>query len=163
MCKSPEGKLAWFLLTQFQEDCWTVVGFLTGHNLLASHASWMVISNNDTCRKCREAGMTEVVEHLICLCQALSRTRFKYRGASVFKELDKVANYVACLLKVRKNRWCPVRRILHLKLIRTSICLFKRAVDLCMEWQPASITLLSKQNFYVDVSLLAINSYLVLK
>ena len=43
----------------------TVVGLMTGQNLLTAHVSRIGISNDDTGRKCREIGMKDMLEHLL--------------------------------------------------------------------------------------------------
>lgn len=64
----------------------------TSHNLLALRASRMSIINVETCRKCREGGMT------------LSRIRLRYLGASQFKGLEEVSKLdIKSLLNFAKN------------------------------------------------------------
>ncbi|XP_017465837.1 PREDICTED: uncharacterized protein LOC108358852 [Rhagoletis zephyria] len=103
MCNSSKGNTH-FLLTRSRRDCRTVVGLMTGHNLLASHASRMGISNSDACRKCREEGMSETLEHLLCFCPALARNRLSYLGASQFKGLEEVSKLdIKALLNFAKS------------------------------------------------------------
>lgn len=71
------------MLTKPRKDLRTVIGLLTVHNVPASHASGMSISNNDTCRKYRYVGMKEALEYLLCFCPALSRTRQISRSFAV--------------------------------------------------------------------------------
>lgn len=75
---------------------------MTGHNLLASHASRMGISNDVTSRKCKELDMRETLEDVLRLCTILSRTHHKYIGASQLKGLVKYKKYQVAL-KVRRK------------------------------------------------------------
>lgn len=59
--------------------------------LLASHACRTFISYDDLYRKYRQISMRKMLEHLLCFCPALFRTRLKYFGALQFKRLYKMS------------------------------------------------------------------------
>lgn len=62
---------------------------MTGHNLLALHASRMGISNDDPCRKCREVGIREELEHLLSnLNQSNNYNFFVFVNITLFIEPD---------------------------------------------------------------------------
>lgn len=62
------------------------------HNLQSSHVNRMGISNDHTCRKCRE-DMRLMLEHLLYFCPDLSRTRLSYSGGLQLKRLDEVSKW----------------------------------------------------------------------
>lgn len=68
-----------------------LVAVMTGHNLLPSNVNRISMSNTDTGRECWEEGLSSALEHRLCFCQALTRTRLRYLGASQYKVLDEVS------------------------------------------------------------------------
>ena len=96
MCRTNDKKLTQFVLTLSRKECRTIIGMLTGHNLLAAHAYKIGIANTDKCRKCRE-DVEETLEHLLCVCPALLKTRLKCLGCPLFEGLEDISKRISQL------------------------------------------------------------------
>ena len=57
-----------------------VIGVITGHCLVGTHALRLKVRDNTLCRSCQEEEI-ESPEHLLLQCPAHSRLRFKLLGA----------------------------------------------------------------------------------
>jgi hypothetical protein len=60
-----------------------VTGLLTGHCLLRGHIFKLWKVNNPICRRCYL--QTETASHVLCECEALAETRFRYLGRHFLK------------------------------------------------------------------------------
>ena len=74
-CPKYDSKKTDYLLTLSRKDCGLIVGLTTGHCLIASFAKEIGRMTDGTCRKCKNPNVKETVEHIMCQCLALARTR----------------------------------------------------------------------------------------
>ena len=79
------------LLSLSRRECGLVVGITTGHCLTAQFAKKIGILTDDSCRKCKNTDTIESVEHIMCHCPALARTRAKYMGKHLFDNLTEIS------------------------------------------------------------------------
>nr|AMS38355.1 hypothetical protein [Bactrocera tryoni] len=91
MCKTVDRKYTKFLLALDRRDCRNMMGILTGHCLVATHARRMGLTDREDCRKCLEQGTRETMEHLLCTCPALARLRCKHLGSPRYDTLEEVS------------------------------------------------------------------------
>ena len=92
MCRTICKTRTKYVLALPRRDCRILVGILTGHCMIATHAFKLGITSEEHCRKCKETGALESLEHLLCSCPALSRNRHKHLGAFTFTSLMEVSN-----------------------------------------------------------------------
>ena len=78
------------LLNLGRTNCRSVVRVATGHWLIGEHASRLLVPTHDFCRSCKDIEEEETVEHFLCNCPALAKTRFKLLGAPFFDNLSEL-------------------------------------------------------------------------
>ena len=79
-----------YLLSLSRKECGLVVGVTTGHCLTAHYLNKLGLLRDDSCRKCKDPNSKETVEHILCNCPALAKTRFKFLGKPFFHNLLEV-------------------------------------------------------------------------
>lgn len=86
---SSKARLVWPMLDYKRTKCLlsldrpavrTLIGVLTGHCLIGTHANRLGLFSNDFCRSCRDEDEEENMYHLLCSCPALAMRRKKYFG-----------------------------------------------------------------------------------
>ena len=80
------------LLSLSRPDVSLIVSVMTGHCLIGRHAERLKVLSNDFCRSCGDEEEVESIEHLLCLCPALSRRRRATLGSYFFVELANLAD-----------------------------------------------------------------------
>lgn len=88
-----------YLLSLRRVHCRTVTGAVTGHCLIGYHARSMGLISDASCRRCDEPGSEETVEHILCHCQALARSRYNIMGKAEFENLEEVSRVDLTLMK----------------------------------------------------------------
>lgn len=68
-----------------------LTGLLTGHCLVAVHAKRLGMTDNDECRKCKESGVKETLEHLLCSCPALAAKRLQHIQVPFLASLEEAS------------------------------------------------------------------------
>ena len=87
-----EHKKTDIILSLERNKCKTLVGVITGHCLVGSHAHRLGLINNTWCRNCNEPDEEETVEHIICHCPALVKQRLDSFGQRSFNSLNDCKN-----------------------------------------------------------------------
>ena len=86
-----DSKKTEFLLSLPRRECGLLVGITTGHCLIAKYAKKIGILTDDSCRKCKMLDTIESIDHIMCHCPALAKTRARYLGKHFFMNLEEVA------------------------------------------------------------------------
>ncbi|XP_055842569.1 uncharacterized protein LOC129909519 [Episyrphus balteatus] len=85
----------------------SLIGVLTGHNLLGYHKKKIGLSTDDLCRGCGNEDEQEDTTHFLCHCPALCRTRKAFLGNFFFNELEELSELSghSLLNFVKSTKW----------------------------------------------------------
>ena len=106
MWRSYDLKATRYLLSLNRGDCRLLVSLITGHCWTAVLAKRAGLLASDDCRFCGVPGDRETVEHILCDCPGLSRSRANCLGAYSFRHLGELSEVgKSRLLAFAKRVW----------------------------------------------------------
>jgi ribonuclease HI len=86
-----------------------IIAIHTGHWPIGTHAAKMNIPFNVHCRSCKDPEEAETLEHYICKCPALAKTRQVTLGSYFLNNIDSISgmNVGRLINYVNKTKWLP--------------------------------------------------------
>jgi hypothetical protein len=86
-----------------------IVSITTGHWPIGTQATEMNLPFNTHCRSCKDVRDKETLEHYICKCPALAKTRFRYLYEPFLSDISNISKIeVGSLVNyINATKWIP--------------------------------------------------------
>ena len=81
-----------FLINESRRGLRSLIGIVTGHNMLGSHAKRLRLTTDDTCRYCSSLDCSEDTQHILCQCDGVAKTRHFIFGTFFFDVEEDLSN-----------------------------------------------------------------------